>query len=509
MTDRDDALRKELGWTGPEESNYEPDTGPSERREASPPTPPAPRRPPVEFEPSRTDSSAASAPPDEPKPFSTGPNRVPPETAAPAPAQDAGARGGGPGDTPPPAFREPERPGGSFRQPPPQYSGQPPAPPRDASPSANATRTDASAWSAPQGWQPPRQARPPQPPAPSPPGARGPQQWPAPGYGGDAPTPPQPGSYAERIRADDLVPSRKTPPGRGWRLALYKASFGLINLGQSPEEIREAELVNKIKSVLRGHYKVGVMGKGGVGKTTVSASIGSVFAELRQDDRVVAIDADTAFGKLGSRVDPRAQGSYWELASDHHLETFADVRSRVGNNAAGLFVLAGEATPARRRVLDPAIYREATSRLDRYFTISIIDCSSTMDSPVTQEVLRDLDALIVVSSPWVDGAAAAGQTLDWLANRGLTRLLQRTVIVLNDSDGHADKRTRSILAQQFSSQGQAVIEVPFDGHLRPGGVIDGTSEMSQPTRQRFVEIAAALAEHFPKHDDRSRERERF
>jgi MinD-like ATPase involved in chromosome partitioning or flagellar assembly len=331
------------------------------------------------------------------------------------------------------------------------------------------------------------------------------QQWPAGGYQPD-PRQPAPGSYAERIRADELVPTRRIPPSRGWRLAVYRATFGLINPGRGPDEIREAELEAKIRSVLRGHYKVGVMGKGGVGKTTVSASIGSVFAELRQDDRVVAIDADTAFGKLGSRVDPRAQGSYWELAADQHLETFADVRSRVGNNNAGLFVLAGEATPARRRVLDPAIYREATSRLDRYFTISIIDCSSTMDSPVTQEVLRDLDALIVVSSPWVDGAAAAGQTLDWMAARGLTGLLQRTVVVLNDSDGHADKRTRSILAQQFSSQGQVVVEVPFDGHLRPGGVIDGTAEMSPATRRRFIEIAAALATHFPTHDDRSRER---
>ena len=143
-----------------------------------------------------------------------------------------------------------------------------------------------------------------------------------------------------------------------------------------------------------------------IGKTTVAACVGSIFAQVRHDDRVVAIDADTAFGKLGSRVDPKAPGSYWELASDQYLGSFADVRARVGNNAAGLFVLAGEATPARRRVLDPAIYREATSRLDRYFTISIIDCSSTMDSPVTQEVLRDLDALIVVSSPWMDGAAA-------------------------------------------------------------------------------------------------------
>ena len=302
------------------------------------------------------------------------------------------------------------------------------------------------------------------------------------------------------------MPARRIAPGRGWRLAVYKLTFGTVNLGQSPEEIREAELEARVKVVMRGHYKVGVMGKGGVGKTTVSASIGSVFAELRQDDRVVAIDADTAFGKLGSRVDPKAVGSYWELAGDQHLDTFADVRSRVGNNSAGLFVLAGEGSPARRRVLDPAIYREATARLDRYFSIAVVDCSSTMDTPVTQEVLRDLDALVVVSSPWVDGAAAAGQTMDWLANRGLTSLLRRTVVVLNDSDGHADKRTRAILAQQFAGQGQVVVEVPFDPHLRPGGVIDGTAEMSAPTRRKFIEIAAALAEHFPANEYRARDR---
>ena len=74
------------------------------------------------------------------------------------------------------------------------------------------------------------------------------------------------------------MPARKVSPSRGWRLVLYKATFGLVNLGPSADEIRQVELESKIKSVLRGHYKVGVMGKGGVGKTTVSASVGSVFA---------------------------------------------------------------------------------------------------------------------------------------------------------------------------------------------------------------------------------------
>ena len=374
---------------------------------------------------------------------------------------------------------EPGRPGNSFRPPPPVY-GAPPARP--------------DSWGsapAPQSWTPPTRAIHP--------------GQPAPVFGSGPQPGPPPSSYADLIRADGLVPTRKPAPGRGWRAALHKATFGLVNLGPSPEERRLAGLEAAIRGPLRGHFKVGVMGKGGVGKTTVSASIGSVLAELRQDDRVIAVDADTAFGKLGSRVDPRAQGSFWELAADQHLETFADIRNRVGHNAAGLFVLAGEATPARRRVLDPAIYREAASRLDRHFTISVIDCSSTMDSPVTQEVLRDLDALVVVSSPWVDGAAAAGQTLDWLATRGMNGLLRRTVVVLNDSDGHADKRTKTTLVQQFSSQGQRVVEVPFDGHLRPGGVIDGTADMSPPTRRRLLEVCAALAEHFPQQDDRARQ----
>ncbi len=299
------------------------------------------------------------------------------------------------------------------------------------------------------------------------------------------------------MRTADLAPTRKQPSGLGWRKFLYRATFGLVNLGPSPDELRQAALEDQVRTLLRGRYKIGVLGKGGVGKTTVAATVGSLFAELRPEDRVVAIDADTAFGRLGSRIDPRATGSYWELIHDDHLDTFSDVRSRVGNNAAGLYVLPGEATGAkRRRVLDPATYREAASRLDHHFSITVVDCGSTVDSPVTQEVLKDLDAMIVVSSPWIDGASAAGQTMEWLADRAMTGLLHRTVVVLNDSDGHADKRTRDTLAQQFRSRGHVVVEVPFDAHLRPGGALDASTDLAPATRRRMLEVAAAIAQHF-------------
>src|SRR5271156_4645213 len=416
-----------------------------------------------------------------------GPGDTPPLTP-PIRPQD----GGGPGGPPPPPIRPQDGggPGGPV--------ARTSSPPQDRS-IQHEQQPDDTAPRRP----PPRRV--PIPPPPVPP-------WQQP------PTPPQQppggwppdyrtanGNYVDSIRSSELVPTRRIPPGRGWRKVLYIASFNLVNLGQSPDERYQGVLETKIRSPLRGTYKIGVLGKGGVGKSTISASVGSVFAELRQNARVVAVDADTGFGKLGSRIDPAASGSYWELAADSALFTFSDIRSRVGSNKSGLFVLPGEAATARRRILDADIYRKATSKLDQHFTLSIVDCGSSVDSPVTREVLADVDALIVVSSPWWDGASAAGQTLDWLTNGSYSGLLRRTVVVVNDSDGRAPKPYPALMVERcFGGRGHKVVEMPYDKHLRPGGVIDVREELNRLTRRRLMELAAACAEHFAATAERPR-----
>jgi MinD-like ATPase involved in chromosome partitioning or flagellar assembly len=53
-----------------------------------------------------------------------------------------------------------------------------------------------------------------------------------------------------------------------------------------------------------------------------------------------------------------------------------------------------------------------------------------------------------------------------------------------------------VLTQQFVDHLQAVVEVPFDPHLRPGGVIDVNSDMQPATRRKFLQITAIVAQHF-------------
>jgi MinD-like ATPase involved in chromosome partitioning or flagellar assembly len=363
----------------------------------------------------------------------------------------------------------------------------PPAPPRQQPAAPPPLRQQLAARPA-----PPRR------PAPPPAAPRQPATPPAPPR-----TAVPPGNWGDAAAAPTL-PAQAAD--RGWRRIVALLTFGLVIPGPSAAQRQDAQLEATIQTVLRGNHKVGVLGKGGVGKTSVAATVGSIFAELRKQDRIVAIDADTAFGRLSSRIDPHATGSFWELTADKNLVSFTDVIARLGRNSAGLHVLGGEPAVGPRRVLDPAIYREAALRLDRHFAISVIDCGSTMDTPVTQEVLRDLDALIVVSSPWADGASAAARTMEWLSDRGLTRLLRSSIVVLNDSDGHADKRTRALLAREFIDRGRPVVEVPFDPHLRPGGVVDVSNEMALATRRKFLEVTATITGYFAAQPERGRDR---
>src|ERR1700733_16223544 len=123
-------------------------------------------------------------------------------------------------------------------------------------------------------------------------------------------------SVSETLRISDMVAPRKIPPGSGWRKFLFSASFQTINLGESPAERHYRELQGRIRRHIRKQYVVGVVsGKGGVGKTTLTACIGAVFRECRPEN-VVAIDAAPGFGTLAGRIDESPPGDYSAVLND-------------------------------------------------------------------------------------------------------------------------------------------------------------------------------------------------
>jgi hypothetical protein len=48
--------------------------------------------------------------------------------------------------------------------------------------------------------------------------------------------------------------------------------------------------------------------------------------------------------------------------------------------------------------------------------------------------------------------------------------------------------------------------VPFDPHLRPGGVVDVSNEMALATRRKFLEVTATITGYFAAQPERGRDR---
>ena len=95
---------------------------------------------------------------------------------------------------------------------------------------------------------------------------------------------------------------RKARPTEGWRGFCYSLTNGRINPGLSQAEVRLRKQLERIQTRLHGAHSTAVISlKGGVGKTTVSATLGLGLAEYR-GDRVIAMDANPDAGTLGDRL---------------------------------------------------------------------------------------------------------------------------------------------------------------------------------------------------------------
>ncbi|MEV6139382.1 AAA family ATPase [Nocardia sp. NPDC051990] len=280
----------------------------------------------------------------------------------------------------------------------------------------------------------------------------------------------------------------------GVRGALNKVGF---RLGLSPAEQRAEDRRARVRRQLNTPYQIAVISvKGGVGRTTTAATLGSTFAALRPD-RVVAVDANPDFGDLPTRTAPHPYGlTLRDLAQASNLEAFSTVQSFMSINSADLATIASPWTIEASEALSGREYTTAVEVLRRHFNLLLVDCGTGVLDSVTLSVLQTSDAVVVVTPPTVGGVKGAVATLNWLSSHGMQHLIAKSVVSIVHQQPSKPVVDVAAIEKLFATGQRPTCILPFDNHLAEGGEID-LRLVDKETLLAFEELAAGLADGFP------------
>jgi MinD-like ATPase involved in chromosome partitioning or flagellar assembly len=294
-----------------------------------------------------------------------------------------------------------------------------------------------------------------------------------------------------------LLRPMKRPPQSGWRRVVYVLSGKLINPGESPADIRRRELIARINAPLLGCHKIALLSlKGGVGKTTMTATLGATFASLR-GDRVVAVDANPDRGTLSQKIPLETSATVRHLLRDaQRVRRYTDVRAYTSQGLSRLEVLASEQDPAVSEAFSEDDYRRTVNLLEHFYNMVLTDCGTGLMHSAMYGVLGVADQIVVVSSGSIDGARSASATMDWLDAHGHGDLVRNAVAVINCVSRSAGGVDLDRVAAHFAGRCRAVVRVPFDPHLQEGAEVD-LDRLDPRTRLGLLELAAEVADAFP------------
>jgi len=307
--------------------------------------------------------------------------------------------------------------------------------------------------------------------------------------------PEVPMATAADFTAERYLREQSPAPRNGWRRVLFWLTGGRVNLGPSPTELAERELIARAKTPVPGCRSIAVISrKGGVGKTTTTLMLGHTFASLR-GDRVVALDGNPDAGSLGYRVRRETAATITNLLADEQMITrYADIRAYTSQAPTRLEVVASDDDPRITKALGESDYRRAIALLERHYNLITLDTGTGVLESANRGILQLADQIVVVMSPSLDSARAASSTLDWLNENGHAELVHGAVAGINAVQEGGQVEVGRI-KEHFAGRCRAVVQVPWDPHLAAGAETD-VARLRPTTRHAYLEVAAAVADGF-------------
>ena len=156
--------------------------------------------------------------------------------------------------------------------------------------------------------------------------------------------------------------------------------------------------------------------KGGVGKTTTAALLGSLLAFLRRD-RVVAVETNPDWGSLGRRLAPDHPIFIDDLLAGPLLDRRlapTQLDAQLARGPDGLMVAPAPTDPERAKKLDEAAYLTLFARLSELVGTLVLDCGTGLDDPPARAALACADQLVLVCDDEPDTASIVSEAAEWL-----------------------------------------------------------------------------------------------
>ncbi|MFI2432183.1 MinD/ParA family protein [Streptomyces sp. NPDC018693] len=291
----------------------------------------------------------------------------------------------------------------------------------------------------------------------------------------------------KRLAATGLKP-RHGEPFTARALRAVRRTVSSSAAREVAETTATAEILQR--AVTTGRQIAVTSIRGGSGKTTTAALLGTTYAHYRQDP-VLIIEADPALGSLPLRLG--AEQLRWttgDLAAIAEPQmSLLDVTGYLVQLPENAWLLPGSQGQVGA-MLDTRGYERVMVNLRRYFGVTVVDCE-TLPAEVARTALVAAQARVLTVPATLEGVASTHAVLDWM--RGLPRdIIATTVVVLTETVPHPGLDLGKA-TEQLKATGVTVRVLPYDRHLAAGGAIR-TDLLARATRQSATLLAAEVFE---------------
>ncbi|MBE3077020.1 MinD/ParA family ATP-binding protein [Clavibacter michiganensis] len=303
-------------------------------------------------------------------------------------------------------------------------------------------------------------------------------------------------------RADvRFVKPAKPRPRTGLRAAVYAATGGVVNLGQSALERETDELARRISRKLTGSHSTAILSlKGGVGKTSTTGGVGMMLAEYRGDPPC-AVDMNPDSGDLAERVvgeaayDVATAPTVTDVVRDAEAIGSLTELGRYMHHANRLHVIAGEQDPEVSDALTADDHARVQALVARYYSVVLTDCGTGVSHPAMAGILRSVSNVVIVTDWAVSAADRAARAIGWLREHGYTHLAESAIVVITDMADVPEEVDRAAIARFLEVSSAQLIQVPRD-RAAAGGVQIVPERVSPATRLAWMRIAAAIVDGY-------------